>query len=329
MGTRRTMKIISTTTKMLLQAAFDEFIDEKESANSAPDTIRSYRGVFKQFKTFVDGFDEFDGEDVTCDVIDVGTILKWKTSMLNDGRNPNTINNYLTHMRAFLYWSMDKTYITPRFKIELIKAQQEHFKEFTLEEQKALIDKPQRKKETHFGEWRTWAIVHFVLATGARASTICNIKLEDVDFVKREIILAHTKNKKAQIAAMSPDLYSALKQYMSTADFTGTTYLFPEIGGRKLTTNALRLSFARYCENRGVEKTNIHGLRHSYARSFLLLSGGDSLTLQKALGHSTLEMTKRYANLYHEDIKESLIKYNPLDNLKKGKSRRNKMQGSD
>lgn len=215
----------------------------------------------------------------------------------------------------------DRKYIDPAFKIELLRGQEETLKTFTEEEQHALTEKPRNKKS--FTEWRTWAIVNWVLATGNRASTVCNIKMQDVKIDKREIILTYTKNNKPQIIPMSPALQTVLKEYKRVwrDEADDEDYLFCNQGNDKLTTNALRLSFARYCEDRGVEKTNIHGLRHSFARGWIK-NNGNTFRLQKMLGHSTLDMTKKYVNLFNEDMREDFEKYNPLDNLKKNASRR-------
>ena len=44
-------------------------------------------------------------------------------------------------------------------------------------------------------------------------------------------------------------------------------------------------------------------------------------TLQKLLGHSTLEMTRKYVKLYSEDIKDDFDKFNPLDTMKRNTKR--------
>ena len=58
-----------------------------------------------------------------------------------------------------------------------------------------------------------------------------------------------------------------------------------------------------------------HTCRHTFARNFLL-NGGDLLTLQRILGHSSLEVVKLYVNLDTKDLLAQQWKYSPVDTLK-------------
>ena len=97
-------------------------------------------------------------------------------------------------------------------------------------------------------------------------------------------------------------------------------WLFPNVGEEQLTTHALRLAFGRYCKNRGVTHANIHGLRHNFAKGWVQ-NNGNMFALQKILGHSSLDMTKKYVRLFAEDIKEDYDKFNPLDTIKRTQRR--------
>ena len=84
----------------------------------------------------------------------------------------------------------------------------------------------------------------------------------------------------------------------------------------QLSTNALKHSQARYNRSRGVEKTSVHLLRHSFVKNWCM-SGGNVFKLQKVLGHSTLTMTQHYANLYSNDLREGFDSHAALDGLQK------------
>lgn len=65
---------------------------------------------------------------------------------------------------------------------------------------------------------------------------------------------------------------------------------------------------------RNVSKTSLHLFRHTFAKNYIL-AGGGLVQLQMILGHSTLDMTRRYINLYGSDVHRDFDKLNPLNNI--------------
>ena len=63
-----------------------------------------------------------------------------------------------------------------------------------------------------------------------------------------------------------------------------------------MTENTIRLVFARLAKRAGVPRLHIPLLRYTFATRYLL-DGGDVFSLQRILGHSTLEMTRRYVDM--------------------------------
>lgn len=297
--------------------AFEEYMMEKAARNLSPATMKNYEDTFRLFMEF----NEFDRESTT-DEISQQHIFKWINTLKLDGVKPSSINHYLRDVRAFLYWCMneDREYITPAFKIRMVEGQEEQLKLFTDEEIELLLEKP--RKSDSYADWRTWAIVNWVLATGNRAATICDVKIGDINFSKKEIMLGHTKNKKAQILPLSSSLEVVIKEFIRVwrRDANLNEYLFCNVGEEQLTTNGLKQSFRKYCKDRGVQKTNIHGLRHNFAKGWVR-SNGNMFALQKILGHSSLDMTRKYVKMFSEDIKEDFDKFNPLDNIKRSSKR--------
>lgn len=314
--------------------AFKEFLEEKEANNVVADTLTNYEKTYKIFMETM----EYDSS-TPIEQITEGTIIHFINSLKlhkvgEDGLKIGSINQYLSNMRSFLYWCMGdmgsvhskKGYIKNSFQIKLLKKQEEPFKIFTDEEIERLIVEP--TKRDCYGDWRTWAIVNWVLATGNRAGTIRNVKLGDLDFKRKEIRLAHTKNKKLQIIPFDEALQPIIKKFikMYRYDAALDDYLFANaITGEQLTHNALNLGFMRYCQAREVCHYNIHGLRHYFAKQWLQ-NNGDMFKLQKVLGHSTLEMTRRYVNYFTEDLKEGYEKYSPLSNMVRAKSKKHNVK---
>ncbi|HID4139876.1 TPA: tyrosine-type recombinase/integrase [Escherichia coli] len=57
-----------------------------------------------------------------------------------------------------------------------------------------------------------------------------------------------------------------------------------------------------------------HVLRHTFASHFMM-NGGNILTLQKILGHSSLTLTMRYAHLAPDFLQE-VIRLGPLKDFR-------------
>ena len=57
-----------------------------------------------------------------------------------------------------------------------------------------------------------------------------------------------------------------------------------------------------------------HTLRHTAAVKFLR-NGGNVFSLQRLLGHASLEMTRRYCELADTEVKRAHLTASPVDNL--------------
>jgi integrase/recombinase XerD len=320
-GIEMAKKVIkkNTSTSLPILMAFEEFLREKEIMGKSTATLTNYATTYG---IFIDnmGYDDLETE---VNAITLDSIYDWISIMREMDKKVSTINHYLRDMRTFLYWcmSVDKQYIANTYKIQLLTGQEETLKIFTDEQIEALLEKP-RKKDS-FTTWRTWAIVNWVLATGNRAATVCEVKIEDINFDAKQILLRHTKNKQIQTIPLSPALEKVIKEYMRLfrSNAKPKHYLFPSIEGIQLTTNANRQAFERYCSDRDVDRHNIHGLRHSFARNWIR-NGGSSFQLQQILGHATLDMTRKYVKLFGVDLQQDFEEFNPLDNITGSKSRK-------
>lgn len=305
-----------------IEQAFDEFIAEKENNGMAEKTIRNYTQSFEYFIVF-----EFDG-DTTKDVNEILKIYveQWKASMIKEGKRVTTINHYLRDVRTFLYWCMheDRLYIEPSYKIDVVKGQETLPKIFTDEEVAILIAPPQNV--TDWIEWRDWAITNWVVGTGNRAETVCELKIGDIDFKNQQVVLRHTKTKDIQVIPLSSALENVMRTYIRKcrSGCSANDWLFPNISDERLSYNALAHSFSKYCKRRGVERTNIHGLRHYFGTS-LARRNFSGEKIQKLLGHSTYNTTQKYIDLVDNDLKEDYASFNPLDSIKRNSTRRKKV----
>lgn len=289
-----------------LDNGFTEFIQFCRVRNLSMATTDYYEECFRIFTDFYSKENEIS--DISKATVQQ-YILHLKS---NTNLNTTSINTRLRGLRAFLYYFMKMEYMQ-EFKIELLKAQKKIKETYSDAELKLLLSKPDLKR-CDFTEYRDWVIINYLLSTGNRVSTVVNIKIKNIDFESGTVMLEKTKSKKQQIVPLSKTLSKILVEYLSYRKGEAEDYLFCNIHGGKLTTNALSHSVAKYNKRRGVFKTSIHLFRHTFAKKWIL-AGGDMFRLQKILGHSSLEIVKEYVNMFSEDLQRDFNRFNALEQM--------------
>lgn len=143
----------------------------------------------------------------------------------------------------------------------------------------------------------TIKVAKVCLATGARWSEAESLTASQV---RNNLITYHrTKSGKSRTVPIAEGLYQEIKIQESGRLFGNCYQSF---------TNAL--------EESGIELPKgqrTHVLRHTFASHFMM-NGGNLLTLQKLLGHASIQMTMRYAHLAKDYMNEA-VKLNPVSLL--------------
>ncbi|WP_240338115.1 tyrosine-type recombinase/integrase [Gelidibacter japonicus] len=158
-------------------------------------------------------------------------------------------------------------------------------------------------------------IIGMLYGCGLRSYELCNLKLADIDFDRRTVLVPKKKGKIDRYVPLSRYLARGLKEYIKTEN--PQCYLFnsqvtKDGEPRGLTTNGIRWIIK---ENRSKigssKKITAHTLRHTFA-THLLEYGVDIVSLKELLGHAHIEMTLTYL---HVANLPSGSKFSPLDKL--------------
>lgn len=249
------------------------------------------------------------GDETTINEFVVNKIM---TKLVDSTLSNTSINHFARSLRAFINWAANNGYIE-KVIVKTVKGQKPPIKLYTEEECALLLTSYSKEK---FISHRTHCIVAFVLATGARANTILNIKISDVDFSTREILFRTLKNKSTYHCPMTAALEKELRLYMQTWQLPEDGYLFCDQHGNQLTYNGLRQSFERLCDKVGIKCVGIHGLRHSFATEYIK-NGGDVISLSHALTHNSIQITQQYVHLANTDIATKVQNFAILDRIAK------------
>ena len=294
-------------TEYTISEVFDIYKVEKSALGLSSSTLQSYNDSIQRLTTSLQVDNPFLQDFEKSD------ILEFIFCLQENGIRTASINHYLRDIRAFFNWCYKEGYMERKIEIKLIKAQETIKETYTDEELQLLLTPP---ITNHYGAWRSWAIINWLLATGNRERTVCHVRMGDINLQEKEIILQQTKNKKLQIIPMSSELSFVLRRFIRDfrSDANSDDYLFCNIAGERLTENALKLSIIDYNKARGVNRTSIHAFRHTFAKHWIR-NNGDVFRLQKMLGHSSLDMTRNYVNMCSSDLKEGFDTFSPLDKM--------------
>jgi len=305
---RMAIKMQASKKEMTIGKAFEDFISEKKVLKLSQDTISGYEFRFNDFLGYFSA-------DNLCSDVTPNTIFKY-IEHLQD-RNPDmkttTINNYLRHLRAIFYNFMEHGYMDS-FKIKLLKSEKELIATYTEAELERLLKKPD-KKTCNFSEYRNWVITCYLLATGNRLDTLCNLKIKDIDLDNHEIALKKVKNKKPYVIPLSMTLEKTIIEYLRIRKGQAEDFLFCNQYGEQLKKESVKTAIQRYNRSRGVTKTSIHLFRHTFAKTWIL-NRGDPFRLKAILGHSTMAMVNEYVNMFGKDLHKDFDTFNPLETMK-------------
>lgn len=301
---RAKIKMLSTVQELTSEKCFTEFINQCKARNLSNATIRNYTQQWTYFASW------WGGESVRS--IDRDTIFRYIMHLQEKDISVETVNSALRILRTILNYFHEQNYIQP-VKIKLLKADLPVKDTYTDQELSIMLKKPDIKK-CGFREFRTWCVINFLVGTGVRARSLVNIRLSDLDLENNLVKLSVVKNRKAQILPLTPSLVIVLNLFLKHRGGEPSDYLFCSETNSKLRESSVNHDIKRYNDARGVSQSGVHKFRHAFARGFIL-SGGDPFRLQRLLGHSTLEMTKRYVQLYDRDLHEGMEKFNLLEKL--------------
>ena len=93
-----------------------------------------------------------------------------------------------------------------------------------------------------------------------------------------------------------------------------TDRLFLKADLQPIGRDAVKQLFQKLKKSTGIKRLRAHLLRHTFATRYLE-NGGDMYSLQQILGHTSLEMVKRYVHTTHRKIVPKFPDFSPLDRL--------------
>lgn len=218
------------------------------------------------------------------------------------GLKPWTLSGRFYSALRFFNWCIEQGYIdaNPMARLKRPKTPERARTAFSRKEIQRLM-RVLAAKPGWVG-LRDRAIVAVLLGTGARATELVGIRIPEIDWPHRRLIL-HGKGSKDRRVPMGKETMRALREYLRMRPAANTDRVFVTIRGEPMGYPAAEMMVRHLGEYAGVSPCHLHLFRHTFSTEFYL-KNRDIIALQGMLGHASIEMTMRYlASLgidYHE-----------------------------
>lgn len=234
--------------------------------------------------------------------IGVADIDKLKMALLDRGLSAKTVNNNLGVLRRCLGSAREWNLIEEVPRVQFLKARPPAMRFLEPADARRLV------AAAPPGYWK--ALVVTALHTGLRVSELIGLEWRDVDFgrgvilVQRGVVGRHVappKSNRCRHVAMSEEVHAALAALPRTSE-----RVFPVPSDVRHPYDFLRTGLRRIAARADLQSgVGWHMLRHSFA-SHLVCAGAPLRVVQEALGHSSYEMTLRYAHLDVSALRETM-----------------------
>ncbi len=303
--------------KLKLSQALQGFFLTQQARRLSTHTITDYNNTLRKFTAFLEK--DYFMEDITARHIE--GFLAAQTTL-----SKKTLLNYHAGLCALWTWAVKEqvaSHHVPR-DVPAPKPEIRQIEPYTEAEIRLMLNSLHRSKAyTRPGQKvqdrglplpdRNRAIILLLLDTGLRADELCMVKIHQVD-KRNQRIRVFGKGAKERYVTFSARTHQALWRYLTTrANASEGDWLFTNIEGKVIKRRRLLHILQNIGERAGVPNVTVHRFRHTFAIQYLR-NRGDPYTLQRMLGHSTLEMIKRYLAIVQSDIEAAHKLASPVDN---------------
>lgn len=153
------------------------------------------------------------------------------------------------------------------------------------------------------------SFIQLALHTGCRRNELLRLRLQGVR-IKEQLITLESKDTKTKKHRVIPLNAPALQALGTMAAWRAehcpaSPWVFPSPRDHTKPLSTIQKSFRTLCSKAKIEDFRIHDLRHTCA-SWLVMAGVPLLVVRDLLGHSSIEMTERYAHLAPNQVHDAM-----------------------
>ena len=318
------------------QTLVDNYLDDMRRRGCTDDSILTNRRSLSRFVRYVSQDSHYDGSRFTLHHINRQALesyinqlyqckIRWRSHpnrAPQPGKlSPFTIRKEIRILKGFGTWLNRKGFDNPFSTLVVPEVPERLVMILSDEEIEKIMASINRS--TPAGS-RLYAIVLFLLDSGPRISEVAGARLPDLNLESRQIRIVGQGNKE-RIVPFGNRTGMAFLRYIHLNRPSPMLHkydqLFLSMGGMPMNRGSLSSVLYRLKRASGVQRLHAHLFRNTFAVKYLT-NGGDLFTLQRILGHESLEVTKRYLSLTNVQVQLQYDSYSPVDRLSQNGRRR-------
>lgn len=295
------------------------FITEKY----APWAERELRSATEPLRTLNRDFGYLHSRKLT--EITPWVMEAWTKQAVKKGLKPSTINRRVTTLKSVLsratLWGFIEQ--SPLKGTKLLRTDKMGKVRFLSNEEEIQLrsaldarERDERQKRDRYNDWliarhkqpvpaldgqfcdHLKPLVLLALNTGMRRGEIFNLRWPDVDLKGKQLTIRgeQAKSGNTRYLPLNNEAFAILVAWRNQTTGDGLVFPSPTTGER---LNHIKRSWAGLLKRAKIQDFRFHDLRHTFA-SKLVMAGVDLNTVRELLGHSSIDMTLRYAHLAPE-----------------------------
>ena len=276
----------------------EEFLRDQYRRHCSHNTIRNSLTAIECFLTFIKAsgkryFEGISREDLSA----------WIENEQDRGLKINTVKTKLRTLNIFLRFLIERDVVMPEVlsKRMIIKVPESLPRAMDPDDVGRLL--------SVIDHVRNRAMILVLLRSGMRIGELLNTLVDEVNLKEKRIeIYEAEKTLAGRVVYLSEDAIEALRKWFKERDHQ-KSFLFYAQGRESMTYPSVRMMFRKYVDKAGLTHRgySLHCLRHTFATD--VLNAGMRLDcVQTLLGHSSIEMTRRYAKLTDKTREEEYFR---------------------
>lgn len=294
---------------MTIRECIDDFLIEQQVRGNSPKTQKHYfrcLGLFERFQS---------PKNPDISAVSVSDCKAYYIHLSNRNVSSVTVQTYIRALRAFLSWCYLEGYISENIpkKFRLPKAQKKKIDILTDSEVEQLF---RCLLGRDFISVRNYCIVALMIDSGLRLNEVVTIRRDKIHIAEGYAIV-NGKGNKERFVPLGLNSKRALLRYCAIVpNKEKETPLFVKDTLIPIKESTVKQLFRKLKSRSGIPRLHPHLLRHTFATRYIE-RGGDIYSLQSILGHTSLEMVKKYVHLIPSKTVVNFAVLSPLDNALK------------